>query len=87
MHKREKYIPEGLEKWSSDHKALSFQRDDNSCRVFVFMVGLFKAWTKITPVNGLMLKLKDRCNIIILNITNLITRLRILYLVFSVLFL
>lgn len=43
MNKREKYIPEGLEKWSSDHKALSFQRYDNSCGVFVFMVGLFKA--------------------------------------------
>lgn len=63
MNKREKYIPEGLEKWSSDHKALSFQRYDNSCGVFVFMVGLFKAWTLITPVNGLMLKLKDRFNI------------------------
>lgn len=42
MHKRKKYIPEGLEKWSSDYQALSFQMDDNGCGVFVFMIGLFE---------------------------------------------
>ncbi|XP_065941227.1 uncharacterized protein [Magallana gigas] len=42
IHKRKKYIPEGLEKWSSDHQALSFQRNDNSCGVFVVMIGLFE---------------------------------------------
>lgn len=42
MHKRKKYIPEGLEKWSSDHQALSFQRNDNSCGVLVVMIGYLK---------------------------------------------
>ncbi|XP_052690774.1 uncharacterized protein LOC128168664 [Crassostrea angulata] len=37
MYTREKYIPEGLEKWSSDHQAVSRQRDGNSCGVFVLM--------------------------------------------------
>lgn len=37
MYTRERYIPEGLEKWSSDHQAVSRQREGNSCGVFVLM--------------------------------------------------